>query len=212
LQPARRADDTSDDATVQPFAGAAPFAVETHRQWNDTLVDAIDRSTDTLVQPLDYKMQPRFLSTKSFPQTAATAQCTLVTQCSVDRLGRLEQQARAWGGRLSAAVYISTASTTERSAGLDAVKQLVHRLESDSAYTGQLVVSVLYGHEDSPWLWDGAGTDNLDGPLYPINALRNLAGAVVTTPLVFLVDVDFVPSVGLLQSVQSEPSMLQRLC
>jgi hypothetical protein len=31
---------------------------------------------------------------------------TVVTQCSVDRLPRLQQLAKAWGGAVSAAVYV----------------------------------------------------------------------------------------------------------
>lgn len=38
--------------------------------------------------------------------------------------------------------------------------------------------------------------------LYPINALRNLALHQASTELVFLLDVDFVPSSGLSNAVQ----------
>jgi glycosyltransferase-like protein LARGE len=131
----------------------------------------------------------------------------------VDRLPRLKKQAHVWAGCVSAAVYISTASAAEKAAGLAAVQALVRELDEDATYAGSLVVSVLYGHEDSPWLWDCTTPGAADGALYPINALRNLAASVVQSALVFLVDVDFVPSAGLQQWVQraaAEQNLLVR--
>jgi hypothetical protein len=69
-------------------------------------------------------------------------------------------------------------------------------------------VSLLFGHEDTPWRWSCDAKDQgaVGAPLYPINALRNLAIAAsgipahtgaTQTPLLFLLDVDFMPSPGL---------------
>jgi hypothetical protein len=134
--------------------------------------------------------------------------CVIITQCSADRLTNLESQARLWGGAVSAAVYIPTTTNLDKAAAIDQIHDLIRKLENDKSYSGWLTVSLLFGHEDTPWRWscdkkeDGA----VGAPLYPINALRNLAIAAsgtpahigaVQTPLLFLLDVDFMPSPGL---------------
>ena len=191
------------------------LARQLQKRWQQAVGAAIDHSADVLLRALEYKSIRHFCTT----QTSATAvgrTCTLVTQCSVDRLDRLEQQARAWAGDLSVAVYISTQSAEETRRSLEAVRALVQTLSGDASYHGRLDVSVLYGHEDSPWQWDCTVPGAADGALYPINALRNLAVSAVTAAsrLLFLVDVDFVPSVGLEAWVQqgSEASGLVERC
>jgi len=47
--------------------------------------------------------------------------------------------------------------------------------------------------------------------LYPINALRNLAMSHAATELVFLLDVDFVPSAGLLRELGHDHRLLHQL-
>lgn len=70
------------------------------------------------------------------------------------------------------AVYISTATEETISDSLDALKRLIRRLDADLTFSGCLIVSVLFGHEDSPWKWDDSVPGDASGPLYPINALR----------------------------------------
>jgi hypothetical protein len=176
------------------------FAVALHKRWQAVLGKVLDAHSSGLLCPLEFKTQLRYAATRA--RAAQGNTCTLVTQCSVDRLERLAQQAIAWNSSLSAAVYISTDSVQDTAEGLAHVRALVARLDADSTYTGELVISVLYGHEDSPWLWDSSVPGGADGPLYPINALRNTAAAVATTALLFLVDVDFVPSPGLQEWVE----------
>jgi hypothetical protein len=190
------------------------FAVALHRRWQAVLGKVLDAHSSGLLCPLEFKTQLRYAATRARAVHGNT--CTLVTQCSVDRLDRLAQQAIAWNSSLSAAVYISTGSVQDTAEGLAHVRALVARLDADSTYTGELVISVLYGHEDSPWLWDSSVPGGADGPLYPINALRNAAASVATTVLMFLVDVDFVPSPGLQEWVESRgddnTSLIDRCC
>jgi hypothetical protein len=177
------------------------FAATLHKRWQAVLGKVLDAHSSGLLCPLEFKTQLRYAATRARAVHGNT--CTLVTQCSVDRLHRLAQQAIAWNGSLSAAVYISSGCIQDTAEGLARVRALVARLDADSTYTGELVISVLYGHEDSPWLWDSSVPGGADGPLYPINALRNTAAAVATAALLFLVDVDFVPSPGLHEWVDS---------
>jgi glycosyltransferase-like protein LARGE len=130
----------------------------------------------------------------------------IITQCSIDRFDNLESLSRLWGGTVSAAVYVPTTSSAIKLSVLNKVHELILRLDKDASYTGQLVISVLFGHEDAPWRWSCKHEAAVGFPLYPINALRNLAIAAAGTrhqpgaahtPLYFLLDVDFMPSPGL---------------
>ena len=67
-----------------------------------------------------------------------------------------------------------------------------------------MVISLLYGHESDSMrgLWDLMNPDlEPESPLYPINNLRNIsviaAKSTINSPLLFLVDVDFIPSSNL---------------
>lgn len=95
-----------------------------------------------------------------------------MTQCSIDRLAKLEAQVRSWNGWLSAAVYVSTATELQTNESLESIKALIQRLDADLTFSGCLTVSILLGHEDSPWKWDDGLPGAAAGPLYPINALR----------------------------------------
>ncbi|CAM9225458.1 unnamed protein product, partial [Ectocarpus fasciculatus] len=117
--------------------------------------------------------------------------CCLVTQCTIDRISQLEAQVRAWHGPTSVAMYVSTESSDSIVKALAAIKKFSDVLRGDASYKGSLIIS----------LYPGCAC----GPLYPINALRNVAAAAVTSltaavgvpPLIFLLDVDFVPSQNL---------------
>jgi len=56
-----------------------------------------------------------------------------------------------------------------------------------------------------------ADTGRAARKLYPINALRNLAVSQARTELVFLLDVDFVPSAGLLRDLTRQSTLLSHL-
>ena len=200
--------------SLQQSRAAKAAVDDAQRLWVTALGREIDHCVEEIAPVVDFKTAPRFLRTRR--GSAANAACCLVTQCSVDRLSKLEAQCRRWDGLLSAAVYISTASLSETRQALQAVRELVARLDGDEgSFNGLLVVSILFGHEDSPWLWDDCLPGSAEGPLYPINALRNLAVAAVgpdaatlsspsdpaasipSPQLIFLLDVDFLPSPGL---------------
>lgn len=133
--------------------------------------------------------------------------CTLITQCSVDRLYRLTKQIKAWGGATSAAVYVPTYDYIQQMKDLSTIDTYIAELQGDSGYRGWLTISVLFGHEGYPRLWNCTEPNSPGMPLYPINALRNLAAAGSGSdsrtssrrapPHLFYLDVDFVPSAGL---------------
>lgn len=143
--------------------------------------------------------------------------CSVATQCTVDRLPRLEALMRAWGGEVSAAIYVPTSSKVEITTTILAIEAFTNKLRVDGSYKGSLVVSLLYGFESNPEHWDENFPGCAAGPMYPINALRNLAvGALISSslatvpPLLFLLDVDFVPSRNLLSCISANCEMKQK--
>jgi hypothetical protein len=186
--------------------------------WRQQVGAFVRAHAETCMPVCEFDTIPRFaVVTQTQTQTQASC-CCVATQCSIDRLPRLEALMRAWGeGAVSAAVYVPTSTPAERAAGLATVQAFADRMAADASYAGSLAVSVLFGVEHSVWLWDDgypgcAGS----GPLYPINALRNLAVAAIKpaatdadatataasmSPLLFLLDVDFVPSPTLFSTI-----------
>jgi hypothetical protein len=126
---------------------------------------------------------------------------SLVTQCSIDRLPRLWQQALAYGsGPISVAIYVPAASSNGEDEGDEQAAALAQILQfhSDVSRLGAcLTVSLLFANPPSDVEYDN---------MYPINSLRNLALDAAPTSLVLLVDVDFVPSPDLTRLCSS------RLC
>lgn len=185
-----------------------------------------DQCPDTMDYVLEYHSIPQFKTTKAKTAHKESTTCVLVTQCTVDRFSNLEKQAMGWNGHISAAVYIFTTSEAEVNKQMNEVKKFVNKLNSADGFQGVLTVSLLFGHENAPWRWKCDDSNSIGAPLYPINALRNLATAaasiavassttaVETTTethehfvrkhhepptLIFTADVDFIPSPGLLE-------------
>uniref|UniRef100_A0A8C3YTW1 LARGE xylosyl- and glucuronyltransferase 2 n=1 Tax=Catagonus wagneri TaxID=51154 RepID=A0A8C3YTW1_9CETA len=110
---------------------------------------------------------------------------TLVAQLSMDRLQMLEALCRHWPGPMSLALYLTDAEAqqflrfVERSAVLSA--------RQDVAY------HVVYR----------------EGPLYPVNQLRNVALAQALTPYVFLSDIDFLPAYSLYDYLRASIEQLE---
>jgi hypothetical protein len=93
------------------------------------------------------------------------------------------EQAAAWGGRISLALYIEAPRGSAASAVLlERAKGLHSALETGPAAVD---ISLLWAVPEPRIDYDR---------MYPINALRNLALSAATTELVFLLDIDFQPS------------------
>lgn len=98
---------------------------------------------------------------------------TLIAQLSMDRLQMVEALCKHWEGPVSLALYMSDSE----------VQQFL-------SYT--LTSEVLRKRKNV-----GYHIVYRDGPFYPVNLLRNVALQQVTTPFVFLTDIDFLPMYGL---------------
>jgi hypothetical protein len=182
------------------------------------LLDNCVERCPTLLLPLDYEMKMSYAVLSSSPSTCST--CTLITQCSIDRFPQLKSQILAWNSAVSVAIYVPS---PEHLDCLSAIDSFLKELQTTLAVTHaqyHVVVSLLFGHEcdSKKHLWDLATPeDRATAPFYPINNLRNLAvGAAessVKSPLLFLVDVDFIPSVGLshwIDSSKTSSSLVSR--
>lgn len=151
---------------------------------------------------------------------------TLYTQLSVDRLDRLKRIAHTWDGPISATLFVESigdlkllgikstnfrhlsSETIKARALIDqilssnpniAIHLMFHRLffvryVNVKGSDGNKAFNMPYSHvpRSSKIPYDDA---------YPINSLRNLALMMAESDLVFYLDVDFVPSRGLYQSL-----------
>ena len=144
-------------------------------------------SDSDFVLPTASEFEPENIS--SWPTNKNTLpkdiEVCLVTQCSYDRLSNLENQLKAWNGKSSVALFVKQAEALE---ARDRIKSLTFRLQGEIAVT----------------LVEAASEKDA----YPINYLRNVAllrarnefrdaGVELEQTAVFLVDVDFVPSLNL---------------
>ncbi|XP_060032494.1 xylosyl- and glucuronyltransferase LARGE2 isoform X2 [Erinaceus europaeus] len=110
---------------------------------------------------------------------------TLVAQLSMDRLQMLEALCRHWPGPMSLALYLTDAEAQQFLRFVAASAVLSAR--RDVAY------HVVYR----------------DGPLYPVNQLRNVALAQALTPYVFLSDIDFLPAYSLYDYLRTSIEQLE---
>lgn len=110
---------------------------------------------------------------------------TLVAQLSMDRLQMLEALCRHWPGPMSLALYLTDAEAQQFLSFVETSPVLSAR--KDVAY------HVVYR----------------DGPLYPVNQLRNVALAQALTPYVFLSDIDFLPAYSLYDYLRASIEQLE---
>uniref|UniRef100_A0A4X1SET1 LARGE xylosyl- and glucuronyltransferase 2 n=1 Tax=Sus scrofa TaxID=9823 RepID=A0A4X1SET1_PIG len=110
---------------------------------------------------------------------------TLVAQLSMDRLQMLEALCRHWPGPMSLALYLTDAEA----------QQFLRFVETSAVLSARQNVAyhVVYR----------------EGPLYPINQLRNVALAQALTPYVFLSDIDFLPAYSLYHYLRASIEQLE---
>ncbi|KAM9080984.1 xylosyl- and glucuronyltransferase LARGE2 isoform 2-T2 [Megaptera novaeangliae] len=110
---------------------------------------------------------------------------TLVAQLSMDRLQMLEALCRHWPGPMSLALYLTDAEA----------QQFLRFVETSVVLSARQDVAyhVVYR----------------EGPLYPINQLRNVALAQALTPYVFLSDIDFLPAYSLYDYLRASIKQLE---
>lgn len=157
-----------------------------------------DQCPDSFDQPFDYETVTEHFVIGQ-PQ-ARIAPCVAITQLAVGRLNQLENLIKSWKGVVSAAIYVPT---DNREANLALIQEFSSRLADVNDTKSYTILSVLFGHEDSPWRYKCSEEGTIGFPLYPVNNLRNLAVAGSAGPkgyqypLFFLTDADFFPALGL---------------
>lgn len=100
---------------------------------------------------------------------------TLVTQLSIDKMQAFERLASHWHGPISVAVYLSDME----------VSTLISFYRNSITLFSRRNIAVHLAFKESAH-WN-----------YPINKLRNIASKQVTNGKIFVLDVDFVPVIGL---------------
>ncbi|XP_040836269.1 LARGE xylosyl- and glucuronyltransferase 2 isoform X3 [Ochotona curzoniae] len=119
------------------------------------------------------------------PPTPQTHDVTLVAQLSMDRLQMLEALCRHWPGPMSLALYLTDAEA----------QQFLRFVEASPVLSARqnMAYHVMYR----------------EGPLYPVNQLRNVALAQALTPYVFLSDIDFLPAYSLYDYLRASIEQLE---
>jgi len=120
----------------------------------------------------------------------------LVTQCSMDRLVQLQALMSTWNGEMSVAVFMDSAPGSEQALeGQQRILACCKRAAASCALAGQpapaLTVTIVYRLDEAEVRCPPYDC------LYPVNTMRNVALAGARSDIVFLLDVDFVPSHGL---------------
>ncbi|ERE69637.1 glycosyltransferase-like protein LARGE2-like isoform 2 [Cricetulus griseus] len=110
---------------------------------------------------------------------------TLVAQLSMDRLQMLEALCRHWPGPMSLALYLTDAEA----------QQFLHFVETSPVLSARKDVAYHIVYRE--------------GPLYPVNQLRNVALAQALTPYVFLSDIDFLPAYSLYDYLRASIEQLE---
>ena len=162
-------------------------------------LEAADDATLGKVKILNLNKIPGYL--RGSTRQANDKDITVVTQLSVDRLPQLEAMCAAWNGVVSAAVLVPPPGASGQQKAHRLVQESHARVEGNSGRC--LLNSCLV---EAP-----LGMSGYDA-MYPINALRNAALDQAETELIFLLDVDFVPSSGLCSSLAQGYTELKEAC
>eukprot|EP00891_Asterochloris_glomerata_P007152 jgi/Astpho2/7152/Aster-x1419 len=121
---------------------------------------------------------------------------TIVTQCSLDRIGNLMRMCHTWHGAISAAVYLPL-SPQSGAATAHAAMEHLDRWHSDNEKLGKSPGSCslsLTGFCMLDITLQAEIVEDEAAHLYPINALRNRALQAAQTEVLLLLDVDFMVS------------------
>lgn len=182
--------------------------IENSKLIDKPMVEPPECADNWLRSPMEYESVIRYFH-KAADNFTNAVESVLVTQCTVDRLERLERQAKSWGGPVSAAIYIPTDNLTVQESAMETLEKFALGLSNDPTLKSSITISTLFGLEKMPSKWNCTAYGSAGMPLYPVNALRNLAVAATNStasssgraagPLLFLLDVDFIPSEGLAQ-------------
>ncbi|CAM6104786.1 unnamed protein product [Calypogeia fissa] len=138
------------------------------------------KHADLKIKVLSERDGAPFLQSRQPPRNR---EITIVTQTSMDRWEHLEKLAESWGGALCVVVYLKTRAEIVR-----ARKRMMwfhDKIEAQGHCRLHLQMVIEEGFKSE--------TEALTAS-YPVNALRNVALSMATTDLVFLLDVDFLPS------------------
>lgn len=110
---------------------------------------------------------------------------TLVTQLSIDRIQNIHTLMRHWNGPLTLVIYCRDSDLYEIEDYFKSFPSFKKR--------GNLAVHIVYKQ----------------GHFYPINLLRNIGLQYSTTPYVFLMDIDFLPSFNLYNYLREAVKVLK---
>lgn len=134
---------------------------------DDELFKKVDVEKYTFSDANYFRMDP-FYKKGSYDRKESDV--TLITQVSPDRLSRLVDMSASWSGPISAAVYVKDAEEE-----LPIIDELVATSESVREFVD---FHILYANKTR----------------YPVNNLRNMALLNSRTPLIMILDADFVTS------------------
>ena len=143
-------------------------------------------------------------------EEAAPPSCTIVTQCSLDRLDKLVAQAAHWPGDMVGAVLSFDGASGERvprRVAEQRVREACARIGA-TPRSGSVRLALFEEEGDRGGCRGGGELARL----YPINAMRNAALGLAGSELVLPLDVDFLPSAGLHAEVAGSAAELRRLC
>ena len=149
-------------------------------------------STDSPYFEVPFVTDNRHLPTENDNDKIYTI--TAFTQVSVNKLPRVKNIVRRWRAPVSCAVYLSTEQDMETL--IDFLEQQQQHLEDGMWWTNFVAFHVMVEPLVVVPNPDHTTNNKNTSKPYPVNILRSLALKHVQTDYVFLLDVDFVPSVG----------------
>lgn len=141
------------------------------------------RGDAELVNDDDYQVHAFFFQSR-VAQRQQVEDVSIATQLTTDRLELLTDMYRLWEGPMSVVLYV---------ADLRDLFRLEEFRRTTPGVSEHVDVHVVYADSIS---------HNRQKSLYPINFLRNVALQYVTTKYVLTLDVDFLPSPGLLKMLR----------